>query len=998
MAFTSQTTGSPFTTPQSNITAIAYTNVSGTKRLYYASANDFTKIQCMSLTGTADTSREINVQNQGDARTSTIRGLCSDNTYLYAITGDLGNQYLHVYRLSNRTFVASYALGFQADHYARGIETFVKPGTTERRINFLQDNIIRSYTITVGTNTVSLSQQTDGSFTLPINEMVTSGNWQSLVWDSTVNRLLVVAEQTEGQTLQDKVFGFQYNGTRDNREDFLPGVDIDAMTYNGDDADLYMVHESATLLYAWGDFPRFIVPDTFDFNITEGTNFTANIANLVDAGATLSLRTNTDDGFYDNLVFGGNGVLNWSNPPAPRGGAAQQNVPLTIRATIGGNSTDHTFPFVLHATARPIVNPVWAHNAFPKQTVYEPYTPPSGAPTPHLSHGFAINLSDYIVTGTGPFTFTAQADGTAFPGTFQITTRYVNQQPIRDHLVFNASSVTASQLNRYIDITVSNVDGDRGGTSTQRLFFDVVNLEYPSYHGTDQFNVSDTAVHSYNLRDLTSGEPQTDIDFVGTPPANLNATLNNGQLTIRANALGTSAPYSESITVKQTNILTDTDGVQKTYTVNVAQQAIPQSAPIWREEAIYLVTNAGQTNRVDLNQYIQSGNPAPYFEVEGTHGALNIIRGEIVQQHFFQYTIPNNLQRDTAYEVTFTARNNVDAVVKDGTVTGLVGERLRVNAIPRQSVRFGETWTLNLNDYVVGQGTISYAFDNEFTPPAGMTLTDGTINYIPVSSVENSTVSVKVVATDENGNLDITIPLFVIGDTAPAWVEDDIVIEVIEGGSTTYDLNRDVSGHPRPNIEFQSSFRSQDLVLTLNKGILQITDAPEVPSDRDFVVSLTADNDAGEQDKDIIIRVISRLLLENLPKFTDNDYNEIRYLLGTSVTKTLLKDDVIASSVYEESAKDWVSELLPYDPDKPRTLVNLHRKKRAALYRCAGILAGHIPSLLRESAGQSSKDFGEVDWIQRQRDLYKKAIEQVELVRRSEKVLVTYNLFKVVGG
>lgn len=109
MAFTSQITGSPFTTPQANITAMAYVNHGGSpavKRIYYASANDFTKIFCMSVTGTADTSREINIQNQGDARTSTCRGLCTDGTNLYALTGDLGNQYIHAYKLSDRTFIA----------------------------------------------------------------------------------------------------------------------------------------------------------------------------------------------------------------------------------------------------------------------------------------------------------------------------------------------------------------------------------------------------------------------------------------------------------------------------------------------------------------------------------------------------------------------------------------------------------------------------------------------------------------------------------------------------------------------------------------------------------------------------------------------------------------------------------------------------------------------------------------------------------------------------
>ena len=811
MAFTSQITGSPFTTPQSNITAMAYTNVGGVKRIYYASANDFTKIFCMSTTGTADTSREISIQNQGDARTSTCYGLASDGTYLYAITGALGNQYLHVYRLSDRTYIANAMLGFHADHYARGIATFPRPGrTTEQRIDLLQDNIVRSYARVISGSNVTLTQQNDGTFALPTNEQVTSGNWQSMAWDDTTERLLIVAEEsipTPGFpgnfTDQDKVFGFTYTGGRDDREDFLPGIDADAMSYNGDDDDLYLVHESSTRLYAWGDYPRFNLGDA-DLNITEGTRYTLDFNGKVDATAVVTIQTNINDNdFYDGLSMTGN-VMTWNSPPAPQGNATQQTVPIAFRATLGGQITDHTIPFLLHAAAVQAVQPVWSSSAFPRMVVYEPYTPPPGAITPNIRHGFQENLSDFLAAGTPPYTFSAVRDGSDFPGTFSIATRYVNQQPVHDRLIFNATAVTASQLNRYLDITVGNPSFP--ASSTQRMPIEVINIVYPSWTAPATVQISDNSSHSYPLFDWITAEPQVDFEFVGTPNASINAHITNNTLIVR----GTPGQMAttHAVVIKAKNIITGDAGVNRTINFDVAARQLPPAAPSWLEGTLTLTGNKGQTQRVDLNQYIANANPSPTFSVSAPSGVLGQIQGSIEGDHFFEFTIPDTITQDLNVTVDITATNNVDSAVKTFNVRGVFTAAASWNesAIPPQTVKAGGVWELDLKRYDSGDPTPTIDWNPEPTGvSANATLVNGVVRWeVPADLTGNRNEPFGFRTSNTIGHDDLSLLVNVNNEVRPDWRDGPIVIAVTEGDIVRQPLDAYVIGNPTPTLHLGS--------------------------------------------------------------------------------------------------------------------------------------------------------------------------------------------------
>lgn len=1015
MAFTSQITGSPFTTPQANISAMAYTNVGGVKRIYYASGSDFTKIFCMQTNGTADISREINVQNQGDARTSPIRGLCSDGTYLYAITGALGNQYIHVYRLSDRTYRANTPLGFHADHYARGIETFPRPGrTTEKRIDILQDNIVRSYAAVVTASSITLSQQNDGTFALPTNEMVTSGNWQSIAWDDTTERLLIVAEQqvpTPGApgafTDRDKVFGFSYTGARDDREDFLPGIDGDAMTYNGDDDDLYMVHETSTNLYAWGDFPRWKLGNT-DLNITEGVTYTLDLKPLVDTGATIAFHPEPSGGFYDNLSLGGNGVLTWSNPPAPQGGATRQPAPVTVRATLGSNVTDQTLNFVVNAANQPSVAPVWSSAAFPRQVVYEPYTPPAGAPTPNIHHQFQIHLTDYVQAGTPPFNFSVRTDGSDFPGTATIGTRYVNQQPIRDVLTFNASAVAASQLNRYLVVTVGN--DDHPNNSTQNLPFEVINLMYPSWdQSSTTFSISDTGSHSFNLRDISTGEPQTDIEIVGSPPADLNAHITNGVLTTRAASLGVGGPKTEHITATLKNILTTTAGVTQQLTFNIASMMLPDSPPVWLPGTFTFRANRGQTQRIDLNQYIQSAQPAPTFSVSAPHGVLGQIEGSIEGQHFFEFTIPNNITENLNVTVDITATNRADASVKTFNVQGIyvASPSWDSSNIPQQTVRAGQVWELDLKPYLSGSPTPTIEWNPQ--PSGGndnganATLVNGVIRWEAPDDITGSQiVQFGVLGRNTAGTSPLNLAVHVNNLQAPTWRDGPIKFSVVEGELTRIPLDGYISGNPTPTLHLGSdvsdipgpnSIRFDGLTMIVEANIAVISTLA-------FKFDVIGHSTVADATKQIEVDVTPIFVDNNEITLTTEDYEEIRKLVDTNLTIQELPDEIIAGDTVVGGAIAWAVDRMPVVDGNPRNLEEIKNKRRAILYRAAGCLAA---SVRRDPAPQLTGL--QQDEFQLSTFLFMKAESMAELANKrlaamgllpSDTILGTDFIFRVI--
>ena len=305
---------------------------------------------------------------------------------------------------------------------------------------------------------------------------------------------------------------------------------------------------------------------------------------------------------------------------------------------------------------------------------------------------------------------------------------------------------------------------------------------------------------------------------------------------------------------------------------------------------------------------------------------------------------------------------------------------------------------MNLDDYTVGRQPIRYSFTTGYTPPAGMTLTDSTLEYSPTGLTASGTQTVQVTATNSLGNTPLVLTLFETVDTAPDWIDGEINLSVVEGQTESWDLSQYLTGSPDPVIHLQSTFINPNLTLNLTGTSLEIVNAPAVVVDTDYEIPVVGINDNGTANKTLRLRVISRIALEEVSRFDADDYTAIRALLGPEITKDELPDEIIQNDVYEGAAKDWIIEVLPYDPTINRSKINIRRKKRAAVYRCAGLLSGRAPELLSESIGSGSKSFGNVDWIEQQYDLFRKARREVDAVKVDERGNTQYDLFRVVGG
>lgn len=943
MAFTSHTA---LTSPQANVTGLAYVRDGGNDYFYYTTEQARSHIRCAQLSGgnlTDVTSRNIQFSTANSAVQYPCRGICSDGTFIYALAGQIGHQAVHKYRISDRTFVVAQSLQYQAAHYARGIETYQATGESTRYIVVLKNNNV------VAAYNTSIVAQTARNFGLASNLGVTSQEWQDICWDSSTQRLLLIGEGVDNAQEVDLLRGFTITGGHDDREDAQlgQGLDVGAMTYNPNDDDLILAHESSTTWYKFGDAPRWKFGDT-NFNITEGTDYTLDLKPLVDNGSTITAGNtyDTQSGLQNASLS--NGVFTWTDPPAPRGGAHTQTIYLTFIAALGTHTTRQRFPFVLNARSTPAVAPTWVSTGIPQQVVYEPYTPPTGEEDPSIPAGFRIELSNYISTGTRPITFAAADHSGNVPGTFQITTRYVDNHPLRDRLVYNSAAIDRSIENAVIRVTATN----NVGNASVDIPLEVVNLIYPSWHGSTQFNISDTASHSFNLLDdYLTAEPQASLEFVGTPNAAVNANLHGGVLTLQADSLpeGTTS-LSYPITVKATNLLTVArtngvvNGVTRTFNVLVERQQLPHTPPVWHGNQIPIPINSGASKTINLSQYIQSANPSPTFTISNANDFTDLDGTASITGNILSVTAPP-ITVDLSRTIEITATNDAGGVTAELTfnVTAVVAPAWSV--IPHQMVHSGETWMLDLNNYVTGTPTPSIAFNPIPTGDGSdATLANGVVSWVvPDTITEDMVIPFDFRASNSTGMADVSIGVSVLTDEIPVWTMQEIRLRAVEGTETTFDLSEYITqGRPTPSLFLGSNATDIPAVITFMGTSMRVTPTSNSIKVLPFTFDLIARNSSGNATKQINLDIA--------PVFEDNDtiilseadYEEIRKLIDTRLTIQELPDEIIAADTIAGGAISWAIDRMPVYEGNPRTLEELTSKRRAVIYRAAGILASSV--------------------------------------------------------
>ena len=94
----------------------------------------------------------------------------------------------------------------------------------------------------------------------------------------------------------------------------------------------------------------------------------------------------------------------------------------------------------------------------------------------------------------------------------------------------------------------------------------------------------------------------------------------------------------------------------------------------------------------------------------------------------------------------------------------------------------------------------------------------------------------------------------------------------------------------------------------------------------------------------------------------------------------VLPDSVISQAVYEQAAFAWVANACEDITSRLDDDETVRYKKRAAIYRCAGLIAPAVSKLVSESAGSLTERFEFVDWRQLQRNLYERAEEAIKVL------------------
>ena len=112
--------------------------------------------------------------------------------------------------------------------------------------------------------------------------------------------------------------------------------------------------------------------------------------------------------------------------------------------------------------------------------------------------------------------------------------------------------------------------------------------------------------------------------------------------------------------------------------------------------------------------------------------------------------------------------------------------------------------------------------------------------------------------------------------------------------------------------------------------------------------------------------------------FGVSDYEEIRKLVDTTLTTTALSDEVIGADSIVGAAIAWGIEVMPADIGFTRTLEELTAKRRAIIFRAAGIVA---PSVRKNR--DVNKTQLEISETQLQDNLFAAADLQVLIANRN---------------
>lgn len=173
---------------------------------------------------------------------------------------------------------------------------------------------------------------------------------------------------------------------------------------------------------------------------------------------------------------------------------------------------------------------------------------------------------------------------------------------------------------------------------------------------------------------------------------------------------------------------------------------------------------------------------------------------------------------------------------------------------------------------------------------------------------EATRVSVLLSAANRGGTTPLQVFLQVSVVEEPLWTSDEIRLVIVEGQTETYSLSDYVvAGTPMPTLLFGTGILDVPVTAHLQADQLTLTAPADIAVAVEYTLPLIAENSEGAVNKDATLVIDPRIVLGELTRFVQSDYDEIRSLLDLRLTEAELPNAVIAGSTYEQAAFAWVA-------------------------------------------------------------------------------------------
>lgn len=954
--FTELTTGSPISPPLNNQTALAATS----DRLYIATSNLTINnvVYSYSHTGASLSSETITLGSANGADANPVNGLAAHDGYLYVL-GGTGSHYVFKYRISDRTLVGTQDVAGAASAICIPVVNGQHVLGVLRTTGTVQFWNIDMTSGALGT--LDFTLQEDG---------VSASAWKAMAYDELDGKIYVSEENGANSFM----YAFTPSGDRD--EDEAIRLDSSNTQPRGAayvDDTMYVGQGTAPggnrwrgHVYIYTSAARVLdIPAQSAF---DGEAWTLDLAPYLANDITVTFRTGYSVPAWLSLS---NTVLSATQLPAVA--RSRQDDTYTILLT--GTHADRTTDFEVTLTVKYIEAPTWT--AIPTQTLDQRVTPNISNVNPPLKTSVTLDLDDYIANRSR-----------AGALTFSVRDREQNNIGIQmnadGHTVTLTAPTTLSgvesfdrQGNYTLDLAVQN----RIGSTSAVISVNVNHLILPSLRAIPNQDIHRNEVDTLDLSQFGTGLP-TVFYALGT----ITPTLTEDVATIISNANGRWSihpnPALERTGTYTVQVIATNRVGRASGSFNMTIHGVPRDtsvAPTWHTSGLTFDVNTGDSVTVDVSTLLAGASPQPTYSVSDASEVTNLGGTATLTGSELTVSIPSSVDSDTHASVSVSARNSAGGASVDLTFNVHYVSAPVWTRIPAQTWHVGEASRLDLNAYVTSIPAVTnIRFQPGETPPSWMTLVSGVLSGTPDDEdyTTATTLSLHCEAVNPIGTTPVQIFLNISIAEVPAWTTDAIRLVIIEGQTETYPLADYMSAAtPIPVYSFGAGILQLPITAHLQGDALTITAPGDIAVATEYTLPLIATNSEGVANKDVTLVVDPRIALGELTHFVSDDYNEIRSLLDLRLTEAELPNAVIASSIYQNAAFSWVAietadVVSPLSEDE-----TLQYKKRAALYRCAGLIAPAVSKRISESVGSVSERYTFVDWLQTQRGLFARADE-----------------------